>query len=160
MSAPAAPESPTVRTKSVAWIPGKIGTVPESGQSPFSPSLFSRARAESPSDDARIARLSHILDVMNSFAPPSRTFGETFVGFPLEVTAPELARAAHRVENWLRRKRYVKPPACRECSRDAICDGLEPAYAEALGTGELRPVPGPAETDPMVFRAPYAARWE
>jgi len=78
-----------------------------------------------------------------------------FAGIP-----PELSRAAHRIENWLKRKRYVKSPACRECSRDAVCDGLEPAYAEVLGTGELRPVPGPAVLDPMEFRRPYAARWD
>jgi MoaA/NifB/PqqE/SkfB family radical SAM enzyme len=81
--------------------------------------------------------------------------GETpFADFP-----PELSRAAHRIEHHLKRREYVKAACCRGCSRDAICDGLEPGYAEAMGTGELRAIAGPPIRDPLYFRGPYAASW-
>lgn len=70
---------------------------------------------------------------------------------------PDLAIAAHRIENHLKRSSYVKAPCCRRCSRDAICDGLEPAYAEVIGTGELRPIEGSPIEDPMAFRRDYLA---
>ncbi len=59
----------------------------------------SRPRADSASHDARIGRLSHVLEMMSAFEPPPRTFGETFVGFPLEVSAEELARAVESLDD-------------------------------------------------------------
>lgn len=75
-----------------------------------------------------------------------------FTGFP-----PALARAAHIIENHLKRSTYVKSDRCGGCAYGLICDGLEQAYAQVNGMDELKPIAGDPVTDAMHFRRPYVA---
>jgi pyrroloquinoline quinone biosynthesis protein E len=78
---------------------------------------------------------------------------------PFSDFPPALVRAADLIDKAMRRWRNHYGAACENCSRRAICDGLEPHYAQARGTDELRAIPGEPITDPMFFRGPYAAQW-
>ncbi len=74
---------------------------------------------------------------------------------PFDTFDPSLAVIAHVVENHAKRHTYVKSPACMQCSRDKICDGLEKAYADINTTEELVIVGGNAINDAMWFRRGY-----
>ena len=67
---------------------------------------------------------------------------------------------AHIVENFaLLKDDYVKSDACRECSRNAICDGVHKSYGNFIGTEELKAVSGDGLLHPMHFRSNYTSQW-
>jgi MoaA/NifB/PqqE/SkfB family radical SAM enzyme len=98
--------------------------------------------------------------------------GEALMGCETNYTAEELDNAsifndlpasyiylANRVDNARLRATYVKSDACKQCSRNLICDGLEKTYADIIGTSELAPVPGELIKDYMHFRRDYSRSW-
>ncbi len=79
---------------------------------------------------------------------------DPFTEFP-----PKLAKLAHKVENYAKRKNYVKGKNCINCSRNLICDGLENTYSFINSTEELETVSGLPVQDPMLFRRGYCKSW-
>ncbi len=51
-------------------------------------------------------------------------------------------------------KLYVKPPQCKKCKLNPICDGFTKSYYNLHGGGEVRPykLDGGYITDPLIFR--------
>ena len=47
---------------------------------------------------------------------------------------------------------YKKPPDCKRCRFDPICDGVEHTYAKRFGLKELSPKEGEKIADPIYFR--------
>lgn len=56
----------------------------------------------------------------------------------------------------LRRKSaYIKPPQCKICRYEKLCDGLEKSYVKFIGTKELVPEEGTKILEPLYFRKDF-----
>ncbi len=58
---------------------------------------------------------------------------------PFADITPANALAAHVVDNFIKRRSYVKAAGCKGCKYDSACDGLNGSYADFIGTAELIP---------------------
>jgi V/A-type H+-transporting ATPase subunit I len=70
----------------------------EDGGAPAEPFAFTFPVVDLTDLDARVSRLGHVLEAMNSFVPPPRSFGENFVSFPLEVTSRQMREALEAID--------------------------------------------------------------
>ncbi|HUV38922.1 MAG TPA: hypothetical protein VMY39_04880, partial [Planctomycetota bacterium] len=59
---------------------------------------FSRLTADTVEADRRIARLRHVLDLMDHHRPPKRGLAQSFVALPTEVTADTMRRALDELD--------------------------------------------------------------
>lgn len=90
-----------------------------------------------------------------------------FFSSNLRHDAPDLLRAAKEASAFgpteeeqlyhhlmaISTKSNVRVAACQQCRLSAICDGIYPQYARALGTDEFQGQPGEPVVDPLHFRA-------
>jgi len=65
--------------------------------------------------------------------------------------APDAAWYLSASARQQQRHHYVHGAACDGCALRQVCDGFHAQYAHRWGTGEARPYPGPAVTDPAHF---------